>query len=53
MSGNDTERLLRECDAGTRMAAGSIRNLLCKVENAELRELLCETPTSRQRSRAA
>lgn len=43
MSGNDTERLLRECDAGTRMAAGSIRNLLCKVENAELRELLCET----------
>ena len=43
MSENDTERLLRECDAGTRMAAGSIRNLLCKVENAELRELLCET----------
>ena len=40
MSENDTIHLLRECDAGTRMAVSSINDVLDKVKNSELRELL-------------
>ena len=36
----DTTRLLRECDAGTKMAISSINEILEKVENPKLSEIL-------------
>lgn len=37
---NDTARLLRECDAGTKMAVSSIDEILEKVQDEKLKELL-------------
>lgn len=36
----DTIRLLRECDAGVRMGAASIADVLAYIKNEKLRELL-------------
>lgn len=39
----DTTRLLRECDAGTKMAISSINEILEKVENLKLSEILSKS----------
>lgn len=36
----DTAKLLKECDAGTKMAISSINEILEKVENPKLNEIL-------------
>ena len=40
MKNSDTEKLLRECDAGTKMAVTSIDEVLDKVSDSKLKELL-------------
>ena len=40
MSSSDTVRLLRECDAGTKMAVTSIDEILEKVQEEKLKDLL-------------
>ncbi|MBE5951240.1 MAG: hypothetical protein E7260_06540 [Lachnospiraceae bacterium] len=40
MNSSDTIRLLRECDAGTKMAVSSIDEILEKVQEEKLKDLL-------------
>ena len=40
MESSDTVRLLRECDAGTKMAVSSIDEILEKVQEEKLKDLL-------------
>ena len=42
MDNNDTLLLLKECDAGSKMAVSSIDEVLDKVKNIELKQLLTE-----------
>ena len=42
MDNNDTILLLKECDAGSKMAVSSIDEVLDKVKNFELKQLLTE-----------
>ena len=39
----DTTKLLRECDAGTKMAISSINEILEKVEDTKLSEILTKS----------
>ena len=39
----DTTKLLRECDAGTKMAISSINEILEKVEDTKLNEILTKS----------
>ena len=39
----DTEKLLRECDSGTKMAVTSIDEVLDEVENQDMKKLLSES----------
>jgi len=43
MESNDTVELLKECDAGSKMAVASIDEVLDKLSNAKLKELLTES----------
>ncbi len=43
MGNDDTIKLLKECDAGSKMAVSSIDDVLDNVESKELLELLKET----------
>jgi len=43
MDNSDTIKLLRECDAGTKMAVTSIDEVLESVKSSELKKLLKET----------
>lgn len=43
MGNTDTIRLLKECDAGTKMAVASIDEVLEKVCNSEMKHLLQES----------
>ena len=43
MVSNDTIRLLKECDAGSKMAVASIDDVLERVESSELKGLLQES----------
>lgn len=43
MAHPDTIRLLQECDAGTKMGVSSIDEILDKVQNKELKQLLEES----------
>ena len=43
MENNDTIRLLKECDAGTKMAVTSIDDVLEYVQNSDLKQLLSES----------
>ena len=43
MENNDTIRLLRECDAGTKMAVTSINEVLEYVQNPDLVQLLTKS----------
>lgn len=43
MANTDTVELLRECDAGTKMAVDSIGEVLDKVHDAKLKDLLTES----------
>ena len=43
MNNSDTIKLLRECDAGTKMAVSSIDDVLENVKSSELKKLLKET----------
>lgn len=43
MNNSDTIKLLRECDAGTKMAVTSIDEVLESVQSSELKKLLHET----------
>ena len=43
MNNSDTIKLLRECDAGTKMAVTSIDDVLENVKSSELKKLLKET----------
>ena len=43
MEDRDTIKLLKECDAGSKMAVTSLEDVLEKVENANLKALLSET----------
>jgi len=43
MNNSDTIKLLRECDAGTKMAVTSIDDVLESVKSSELKKLLKET----------
>ncbi len=43
MENNDTVCLLKECDAGTKMAVASINDVIDKVSSPDMRELLAES----------
>lgn len=43
MENQDTVKLLKECDAGTKMAVSSIDEVLEKVVDARLKDLLAES----------
>lgn len=43
MVNQDTINLLKECDAGSKMAVSSINDVLSKAEHTELRSLLSES----------
>lgn len=43
MKNRDSIKLLKECDAGSKMAVTSLDDVLEKVENENLKALLCET----------
>lgn len=43
MKDRDSIKLLKECDAGSKMAVTSLDDVLEKVENENLKALLCET----------
>ena len=43
MEDRDTIKLLKECDAGSKMAVTSLEDVLEKAENANLKALLSET----------
>lgn len=43
MCNHDTIELLKECDSGSKMAVSSIDEVIDRVENSELRELLTES----------
>ncbi len=43
MEDRDTIKLLKECDAGSKMAVTSLDDVLEKVENENLKKLLIET----------
>ena len=43
MTDRDTIKLLKECDAGSKMAVSSLDDVLEKVENENLKKLLMET----------
>ena len=43
MEDRDTIRLLKECDAGSKMAVSSLEDVLERVENKNLKALLSET----------
>lgn len=43
MEHQDTIKLLKECDAGSKMAVTSLDEILDKVENTDLKKLLTET----------
>lgn len=43
MEDRDSIRLLKECDAGSKMAVSSLDDVLEKVENVNLKSLLSET----------
>ena len=43
MEDRDTIKLLKECDAGSKMAVTSLDDVLEKVENENLKKLLSET----------
>ena len=43
MEHQDTIKLLKECDAGSKMAVTSLDEILGKVENTDLKKLLTET----------
>ena len=43
MDNSDTIKLLKECDAGTKMAVAFIDEVLDKVEDSSLRQLLTES----------
>ena len=43
MEDRDTIKLLKECDAGSKMAVSSLDDIMDKVENENLKKLLDET----------
>ena len=43
MENRDSIKLLKECDAGSKMAVSSLEDILDKVENVHLKKLLHET----------
>ena len=43
MENRDSIKLLKECDAGSKMAVTSLDDVLEKVENEKLTKLLCES----------
>lgn len=43
MENQDTINLLKECDAGSKMAVSSINEVLDKTQNPDLRDLLTES----------
>lgn len=43
MEDRDSIKLLKECDAGSKMAVTSLDDVLEKVENENLKKLLCES----------
>lgn len=43
MESNDTVCLLKECDAGTKMAVASINDVIDKVSSPDMRQLLTES----------
>lgn len=43
MENNDTIYLLKECDSGTKMAVSSIDEVLEKIQNSDLKQLLIES----------
>ncbi len=43
MANQDTIHLLKECDAGTKMAVSSIEEVIDKIRSGRLRELLVES----------
>ena len=44
----DTTKLLRECDAGTKMVISSINEILEKVEDTKLSEILTKSRVIKQ-----
>lgn len=43
MENHDTVCLLKECDAGTKMAVSSIDDVLSRVQSADMKQLLTES----------
>lgn len=43
MENNDTINLLKECDSGTKMAVASIDEVLEKIQDSKLKEILSES----------
>ena len=49
MEAVDTVKLLKECDAGTKMAVSSIDDVLEKVQDSELKSLLQESKSHHEK----
>ena len=49
MENQDTIRLLKECDAGTKMAVSSIDEILERVQDSELKNLLQESKSHHEK----
>ena len=49
MGFSDTEKLLKECDAGSKMAVSSIDEVLEKVSDGQLKSLLQESKSSHEK----
>lgn len=49
MDNNDTICLLKECDAGTKMAVSSIDEVLGKVQSADMKQLLTESKSHHEK----
>lgn len=43
MENNDTVYLLKECDAGTKMAVSSIDEVLDDIQSSEMKQMLCKS----------
>ncbi len=49
MENNDTVNLLKECDAGAKMAVASIDEVLEKIQDSKLKQLLAESKSHHEK----
>lgn len=49
MENNDTISLLKECDAGTKMAVSSIDEVLGKIHDSKMKQLLADSKSNHEK----